>query len=132
MREGRRRKREVRELREGGGEVKGRRRGEREMSEREMGEREMGEREMGERKERGERGRGSTHSSVQLPWVINGMYMFSADGGALTNKPSVLYSPCERSLVYQPLSFCSEVQVLGEKGSKYYTSTNKCSLKHLF
>ena len=79
----------MRELREGGGEVKGRRRGERE----------MGEREMGERKERGERVRGSTHSSVQLPWVINGMYMFSADGGALTNKPSVLYSPCERSLV---------------------------------
>ena len=66
----------MRELREGGGEVKGRRRGRRE-----MGEREMGEREIGERKERGERGRGSTHSSVQLPWVINGMYMFSADWG---------------------------------------------------
>ena len=85
--------------------------------------------------ERGERGRGSTHSSVQQPLVISGTYMFSmltTDVGPLTNKPSVLYSPCERSLVYQPLSFRSEVQVLGEKGSKYYTSTNKCSHKHLF
>ena len=64
----------MRELREGGGEVKGRRRGKREMGEREMGEREMGEREIGERKERGERGRGSTHSSVQLPWYVHVFY----------------------------------------------------------
>ena len=80
---------------------------------------------MGEREERDERVRGNTHSSVQLPWVINGTYMFSvvtAVGGPLTNKPSVLYSPCERSLVDQPLSFCSEIQVLGDKGSIYITS----------
>ena len=81
------RKREVRELREGGGEVKGRRR-----SEREMGKREMGEKEMSERKERGERARGSTHSSVQLPWVINGMYMFSADGGTYQQTFGVVFS----------------------------------------
>ena len=78
--------------------------GEREGERGEKGKRGRGRggREMGEREERGERVRGSTHSSVQLPWVINGMYMFSVVttvGGPLTNKPSVLYSPCERSLV---------------------------------
>ena len=82
---------------------------------------------MGERKERGERGRGRGGGVAPTP-----LFSSLLGGGALTNKPSVLYSPCERSLVDQPLSFRSEVQVLGEKGSKYYTSTNKCSHKHLF
>ena len=50
--------------------------------------------------------------------------------GELTNKPSVLYSPCERSLVDQPLSFRSEVQVLGEKGFLHRCLNNTNAEKH--